>query len=362
MARRWNPGAPHDISLMASGAAIGGCEPERASLRSALDVLTGGWDGELHPGDLVFVPDGGGSISCGRASKPVRFGDPPEAWEALAANGVVPMPWTDGEMLFMSADLARSGETSLRWLAPGGEWRTADGRRAPQGEPGERGPKSQVEAVDELGLSIFLPRRRGADGPGYYRCTWPSPRTMRQVVALASDAANVARVTSLAREAMRRLGPWMPGVPSGARSSVAWADPHVGAGVAGWRCPWASASGAVSSAAMAAWHGAMEHFGRRRVEAVEREASELSSAAPRGSLLSRAVATTLLWRELSDARAWLVRETDRRGVFVADTGSGFAEMPCPFEPMLDIWAMGYGLHDTVGPNSWIEVPPIAVPG
>lgn len=104
--------------------------------------------------------------------------DAAEAWELLAANGVIPLAWVDDERRLFD------------WSEP-----------------------------------CQHPRREAADDPcldcggsGRYVVACGRPRTVRDAVALASDPAGVALAEALAGEVVKRLASW--GAPRPAR--VVW--------------------------------------------------------------------------------------------------------------------------------------------
>lgn len=178
------------------------------------------------------------------------------------------------------------------------------------------------------------------------------PPTMEAAVALAADPEGIAICEDLAREAARRLAPWLErrtprrvrwwmldAIP---RISIFWEDTEVygPGGEAVGRAMWA-ATDAVGGA-----------FGYRR-PAWTAAGAAVAEGAPAQDEIVGGVASIV-----SAAGHW--RAAVAAGAVSRVTPPiAFASCPDPFEPLLAIWARGYGLFD-IGSAVTLVAPPVGV--
>jgi hypothetical protein len=102
-------------------------------------------------------------------------------------------------------------------------------------------------------------------------------------------------------------------------------------------------------------------FGRSQRRYAEAHAEALRLTGPGPSALLTVAHAAFMWRDLA-ARGGRVVAGGGYAVVPPETvGTPFADLECPLDPLLDLWARGYGLHDTEGPNMRLEAPPLRVP-
>lgn len=230
--------------------------------------------------------------------------DPAEAWETLAARGVVSPEWiSDSDRVFAEAEVPPALE------------------RGGSGQPSYEGIKQYLE-----------------NGPRL--CDVPP--TVEFATLLASDVVGIETAEQVARETVRRLEPW--GCPQSHR--IAWRLVQ--------RETWETQPGDYRHmTAAVAVGGAFRPLERSMPALVRARKYAFGTPEWRAAYSWECAAQ---WRELS-----------RREVYIPSTSlewarnSGypevpselkkkrFSELPNPFEPLLSLWAAGYAL-DVITPS------------
>lgn len=355
--RRRNPPLD-DASELILAAVAGEGRPRRPSLAAALEVVTGyPWRRKLRPGDPVVFTET--EVQVGRASRgvyrPLSIRDPAEAWEAMAGRGLIPASWPgDPQRRFVVAEaqsLAGFGE--FMWAASGDG--APDSVTARQFDGSRRIPIDYFERRPEpLELVYYWSRSDTAMGtylPGFR----PAPTTMDLVVALASDAEGVAGTETIVTELIHRLGPFLRREEAAGPMRTGWAiTPRSGGRGDLRRFPPAAHDGAISGACNSCSMAVLDRAGDISEQAVSLIPDENHPA------LDAYAKALLGWRVA--ARAGSVvgianGQAPPRSLF----GTPFADLPCPIEAILALWALGYAVTDTVGPNLRIVAPPLSVP-
>lgn len=383
---RANPGDGdariEELARAAAARLVGGqARPDRPRLTEALGALSGEapeawtrrWQGasrggggrwdRLAIGDAVRVGRSIRSTTASGASvdTPVVIADPREAWEAFESRDLAPpvdpalgARWfaADEPSAFFAYDLARVGgdppSSVLRtlhdaWVVPTGE--------LPRGcEPGD----------------ALADRRRGADGGRRFGLAFAAaPHRLDLCAALAADPAGVARAEGLALELLARMAPWLSEDERARPFRLAWRIAQHGDGDFPPQWSGGSLSGALAFVESLA--------GRAGIVPRAEPAADLriDALAPDGTPegLRAAVRGAVTWARAQDlalpvpaveldghrSRTWVCPPP---GFPLPRT---FADAPNPFVPLLGIFALGYGVCDTMGPNLTLESPPLVVP-
>lgn len=217
-------------------------------------------------------------------------------------------------------------------------WTTTDARGAPAPQWASStvrwNPPTLWETLATRGLIpdawIDHPRRRFHGGG-----RWPSSVT--EAVLLAADPDGVTLAESLAREAVERLAPWQHRVPRTVRwrlldwglfLSDRWSDALTYG-------PGGEALGAAMTAATNAV-GGPQAYRRPSLVAIGAEVAD-SPNVFRGLVES-------MGSVVSAAQHWHAAARARAATATAPRVD-FATAPDPFEPLLSLWARGYGLLD-----------------
>jgi hypothetical protein len=255
--------------------------------------------------------------------------NPREAWEALATRGLIPDAWV--------ADPSRVFRVARRCACCRGA------RRVWSGE-GEFATSAECGACSARGVWF-------ADAP--------QPATVAACVALAGDAAGLATAEALAREFVARAAPRLPAAERVVRESAAGPRAAV---------PWAAFT---SSPARTVWQlgGPFSRPPRPHPGALLAQAAALAlSGRPRaahedlpwpGGRLSGAPdsAASALADDLTAACWYWV--SVREGVALPEWRA-LRDLADPFDPLLEIWRMGYAL-DAVSHEAFALIAPEAAP-
>lgn len=288
------------------------------------------------------------AAGAGRPARPslaravdVAAAEPGRPWRALAEAGLIPPSWLD--------DASRGFVGHHRVVGVLLPPRPGTDARLRQVESDPSTFNVFVSETSELLRPGDLVAKRGGHEAVYVRALADEPHPAL-AAALAADAANVPQVEELAREVAQALVPW------GGRP----------ADVVAWQAGWENERFAVRPDLL------------RRVGDSARGA--VGRAGPNADLSDdfRAALSSLprspspeLRGVIFDHLAWV--EAARRGRRVTHVarfpaapaslpGARYADLPNPFQPLLELVALGYFTRSPRGSTQVVFVPPLPGPG
>lgn len=283
----------------------------------------------------------------GDATRPIPDGLP--SWRAFGAALLRPSRPRLAEALSVATGIAvdtvREALASPTWdwmqrnHQSGISWDVTDpsGRAFPQWAPSAQRwtPPALWESLATRGL---LPDRWVDDRSRRFHGGGRAPATVTEAVLLAADAEGIALAEALAREAVLRLRPWFDREPP---RTLRWR-------LLDWTL---FLSGL--------WTDAVTYGpGGEAVGALMRSSTEAAGAAQayrRPALTAAGVEVAEspnVFRELTGSVASIVSAAEHwtaaaraRAVSTGARRVAFESAPDPFEPLLSLWARGYGLLD-----------------
>ena len=232
-------------------------------------------------------------------------------WAALIEAGLVPADWaTDRSRGFLTKVGLWAGRvvgpSAGRVVGP-----SSDAFIVELGELWRDIPASLIDPAVSLGDMVNESSGR------FVPSVLDAPDDLHLAVALASDAGNVALAEALARESAERRRPW----GGGEVSRLAWAD--------------------VDRISLAGRTGPdLQKHALSRAPVSEADMERLNPWATAGSRLTRHVAEVAR-RHIAWCGAAGRRERVPEWAPPAVRGAAYHELPDPFEPQLELAALGY---------------------